>query len=296
MSNLQTIENAKKTLRAHKKVFEMLLPETYQSFMLTLFLAIEKDKTGKIAQCPNLLEVAKKIASWGLIVGEEAGQAYLIPYYDTKEKKYYLNLQIGYKGYVAKLNEQGFFIEADTVTNEEINKGCFQEIRGTNPQIIHTPIRNSMRTRENINLGYCVISKHGVPPTISTMSKEEIEEVAKTDFYDKSLGKKVRRLSPVWQSKERKTDYNEMCKKTVIKNCAKRVNCAVVSEIANYKYNSDNISSAIKDITPVNENPKAETLDDVIALFDNNQKDVENTENMCDNADDYEKTVSNKKV
>jgi len=181
MKNETELTIQKKDIFANQKYFEAVLPKNFDvnKFMATLSLEVQKNP--KLGKCSNLIEVAKDVASFGLIIGGLAQQSYLIPYSkkskegNTWTETMTAQLIIGYKGYVSKLEEAGYSIEVELVTKEELEKGFFQEIRGSNPQIIHNPIRNCVRTKENIALAYCILTKEG-KQTFCVLSKEEIEQ------------------------------------------------------------------------------------------------------------------------
>jgi phage RecT family recombinase len=244
----------KQEIAQSKKAFEAVLPKNFDvnKFMATLFLEVQKNP--KLGECTNFLEIAKDVASFGLIIGGLANQAYLIPYNKKTQEngkwisKSIAQLIIGYKGYVVKLEESGYSIEVELVTNEEIEKGFFQEIRGSNPQIIHNPLRNCIRNKDSIALAYCILSKDG-KQTFTVLSKQEIEEMAKTEKWIGEEGKKTkeRQLGNVWQSKDRETDYGQMCIKTVIRNAVKKVNLNIANEMSTYEGNRD---AEIINITP----------------------------------------------
>ena len=243
MKNETELTIQKKDIFANQKYFEAVLPKNFDvnKFMATLSLEVQKNP--KLGKCSNLIEVAKDVASFGLIIGGLAQQSYLIPYSkkskegNTWTETMTAQLIIGYKGYVSKLEEAGYSIEVELVTKEELEKGFFQEIRGSNPQIIHNPIRNCIRTKENIALAYCILTKEG-KQTFCVLSKEEIEEMAKTEkWVDGSNGKKskTRALGNVWESQQRTTDYGQMCLKTVIRNAVKKVNLRIANEMSTYE-------------------------------------------------------------
>lgn len=233
----------KKEIFANQKYFEAVLPKNFDvnKFMATLSLEVQKNP--KLGQCSNLIEVAKDVASFGLIIGGLANQSYLIPFNkkyqegNTYKSKMVAQLIIGYRGYITKLEEAGYSVEAEIVTKEEVEKGLFKELRGSETKIMHSPIRTGIRTQENIALAYCVIKHKDNPPVISVLSKEEMEEMAKKEQYiDKE---KVRTLGNVWQSKERSTDYGQMCIKTVIRNAVKKVNLQIANEMSAYEGKRD---------------------------------------------------------
>lgn len=246
---MKEIAEIKTELFKSKRAFEAVLPSNFDvdKFMATTFLEIQKNPN--LANCTNLIDIAKDVASFGLIIGGLAGQSYLIPYQNYKTKKWTAQLIIGYKGYVAKLEEAGYSIECEIVTKEEIEKGLFQEIRGSNPQIIHNPIRTGIRDKDNIALAYCILSKEG-KQTFCVISKEEIEEMAKTEKWITGAdGKKSkeRGLGNVWESKQRTTDFGQMCLKTVIRNAVKKVNLRIANEMSSYEGKRDEV---IIDVTP----------------------------------------------
>lgn len=244
----------KEQIFKNQKQFEAVLPSNFdvKKFMGTLFLEVQKNP--ELGKCVNLLDVAKDVASFGLIVGGLANQAYLIPYTNYRTKITTAQLIIGYKGYVAKLEEAGYSIEVELVTKEELDQNRFQEIRGSEPKIIHSPIRTGVRIRENIALAYCILTKDG-KQTITVLSKEEIEEIAKTEKWIEENGKKskTRGLGNVWESNQRTTDYGQMCIKTVIRNCVKKVNLRIANEMSTYEGKRD---EQLIDIAP-----KIETID-----------------------------------
>lgn len=237
----------KKEIFANQKYFEAVLPKNFDvnKFMATLSLEIQKNP--KLSQCNNLIEVAKDVASFGLIIGGLANQSYLIPY----NKKYKdgnnwhsimtAQLIIGYRGYIAKLEEAGYTVEAEVVTYEEVEKGLFKELRGSETKIMHSPIRTGVRARNNIALAYCIIKHKENSPVISVLSKEEIEEMAKTEKFIEENGKKnkVRELGNIWTQNQRETDYGQMCIKTVIRNAVKRVNLQIANEMSAYEGKRD---------------------------------------------------------
>jgi phage RecT family recombinase len=254
---LSIIDQAKSLIIKSEKAFEAVLPKSFdvQKFIATFCLEVQKNE--KLARCTNLIEVGRDVANFGLVVGGLANQAYLIPF-DKKKNidgkwttETTAQLIIGYRGYITKLEEAGYTVEAEIVTNEEIDKGFFEEIRGSETKIIHRPIRKGIRNRENIALAYCVIKGNNTPPVISVLSKEEIEEMAKTDkWVEGQNGKKVkeRGLSNVWLNEDRITDFGQQCIKTVIRNTVKKVNLRIANEMSAYEGQRD--AEIMKDITP----------------------------------------------
>ena len=111
-------------------------------------------------------------------------------------------------------------------------------------------MRNCVRTRDNIALAYAIVRKQGLAPVISVLSKEEIEEIAKTEKWVN--GVKTRQLGNVWTQNQRATDYGQMCIKTVIRNVCKKVDLAIANEMSAYEGKRD--EQIIKDVTPPSQN------------------------------------------
>ena len=263
---LSIIDQTKKMIMNSEQAFAAVLPENFNVKKFIATFCLEVQKNPKLANCTNLIEVARDVASFGLVIGGLANQAYLIPF-DKKQKigdkwitETKAQLIIGYRGYITKLEEAGYTVETEVVTDEEVEKGFFQEIRGSDSKIIHNPIRKGIRTRDNIALAYCIIKGKDTAPVISVLSKEEIEEIAKTDkWVDGENGKKVkeRGLSNVWLNADRTTDFAQQCIKTVIRNCVKKVNLRIANEMSTYE--GIQAAEVEVDVTPKSKTAAAHT-------------------------------------
>jgi phage RecT family recombinase len=245
MTNETKLEILKREIFNPKtsKGFEALLPKNFdiKQFCASLWLEVQNNE--KLQKCNNILDLARDCANFGLLPNTLAGQCYFIPFKDKAK------LIIGYKGYITKLEEAGYTIECELVTKEEIEQERFEEIRGSEVRIIHRPLRNGIRDRANIALAYAIVRKEGLSPIITVLSKEEIEEIAKTEKWEGSS--KTRQLGNVWIQNQRLTDYGQMCLKTVIRNVAKKVNLAIANEMSAYEGKRD---EQIKDVTPSSNN------------------------------------------
>jgi phage RecT family recombinase len=243
VKNLEVVDSFKKT--HNLKRLQQALPKhiNIEEFTSNLFLEIYNNKLLQKCSFTSLLKVAIDAANFGLIPNSKRGHVWLIPYniYDKVSKTYIYEaqLQIGYKGYIKKLYDNGIIIESEIVTNEEIEKDRFEEVRGSNSSIMHKPIRKGIRTKEQIALAYAVAHINDKQKIIEVMSLEEIEESAKTDFFNTEKNKKERILRGVWCSK-RLTDYIEMLKKTTIKRVAKRCPIDIAQKMVNYEIEQEN--------------------------------------------------------
>lgn len=222
-----------------------------EEFLSNVLIEIGRSDDLKACSYDSILQCAIDSANFGLVPNKTLGHAWLIPYNNynkaTKKSTKEAQLQIGYKGYIKKFLENGMNVEVETVTNEEIEKSCFEEIRGSDPKITHKPIRTEMRTEENIALAYAIGRKKGFEDIIEVMGVEDIKEAAKQEFYDTSAKKKVRQLKGAWISKDRLTDFGEMCRKTVLRRLAKFSGIDVVQKMSSYEGERDKV---LKDVTP----------------------------------------------
>lgn len=229
------------------KGFQALLPKNFDVKQFAASLWLEVQNNDKLQLCINIIDLARDCANFGLLPNGLTGQCYLIPFYNKKKNAYEAKLIIGYKGYITKLEESGYTIECELVTKDEVDQGKFEEIRGSEVKIIHRPLRTGIRDRDSIALAYAIVRKEGLAPVISVLSKEEIEEMAKTEKWQKN-GSKTRQLGNVWTQGQRQTDYGQMCLKTVIRNVAKKVNLAIANEMSAYEGKRD--EGVMKDVTP----------------------------------------------
>lgn len=219
---------------------------------------VEIGKSQKLMQCSfdSILQCAIDSANFGLIPNKQLGHAYLIPYENSYkddsgkwQKRMECTLQIGYKGYIKKFSEYGMSIEVELVTKEEIEKGYFEEARGSVSYIKHKPIRDGIRHAKNIALAYAIGKCPGRPDIMAVMSLAEIVEAAKTEQWNSDTRQKEKSLKGAWTNNARDTDFAEMCKKTVIRRLSKISDIDVVTKISAYEGERD---ESLKDVTPNN--------------------------------------------
>jgi recombination protein RecT len=226
-----------------------------EEFLSNTLIEISKSDDLKACTWDSIMQCAIDAANFGLIPNKQLGHAYLIAYNNynpkTKTSTKECQLQIGYKGYVKKFAEYGMSVEVETVTNEETGEGRFEEHRGTNPRILHRPLRQGMRTRDNIAIAYAIGMMEGRRDIMAVLSVEEINEISKTEVFDAETRKRVNKQKGVWVSDKRATDFGEMCKKTAIRRLAKISSIDVVNKMSSYEGERD--SKALKDVTPEKE-------------------------------------------
>lgn len=163
------------------------------------------NNTPELAECSpiSVLAALMNAAQLGLEPNTPLGQAYLIPY--KNKGQYECQFQIGYKGYIdlAYRNEQMQTIQAQTVYE---NDEFYYEF-GLEPKLIHKP---AFEDRGEPVFFYGLFRTVNGGYGFSVMSKPEMDDFAKT--YSKAF---TSSYSP-W-----KTCYEDMAKKTVIKQALK---------------------------------------------------------------------------
>jgi len=266
VNNLEVIESFKKTHNLQR--LQQALPRhiNIEEFTSNLFLEIHNNTLLQQCSFLSLLKVAIDAANFGLIPNSKRGHVWLIPYknYDKVSKTYIYEaqLQIGYKGYIKKLYDNGIIIESEVVTHEEIKENRFEEIRGSNQSLIHRPIRKGIRQKEEIALAYSIAQITEKRKIMEVMSIDEILEAAKTDMYNKETNKKQKVLRGVWNS-DRLTDFIEMVKKTTIRRLAKRCPVDIAQKMVSYEIEQEN--KIIETLTQ----PKRRESFDINNIFEN---------------------------
>lgn len=183
-----------------KALPSVLTPERFTRIALSAL-----NNTPQLQKCTPMSFISALLnsAQLGLEPNSPLGQAYLIPYKNKGVLE--CQFQIGYKGMIdlAYRNGQMQTIQAQTVYAEDE----FEFEYGLNPKLIHRPAFSDRGEPvyfyglfKTVNGGY----------GFSVMSKADMDQFAAT--YSKALGTSY---SP-W-----KTSYEEMAKKTVIKQALK---------------------------------------------------------------------------
>lgn len=183
-----------------KALPSVLTPERFARMATTAIT-----KTPKLAECtvPSFIGALLTAAQLGLEPNTPLGQAYLIPYYNSKVKAYECQFQIGYKGMIDLCNRSGEIknIEAHIVyENDE-----FDFEYGLESKLRHKPC---MTNKGKAIWVYALYRLNNGGYGFEVMSVEEAMEHGRR--YSKSFNN-----SP-WQ-----TQPEEMMKKTVLKKVLK---------------------------------------------------------------------------
>ena len=214
-ANLQTPPEENVKLKRNMSIPDMVkaltpelkkaLPSAITPERFTRIALSALNNTPQLQQCTPMSFIAALLnaAQLGLEVNTPLGLAYLIPYKNKGQLE--CQFQIGYKGLITLAYRNGNMqtIQAQTVyENDE-----FEFEYGLNPKLIHRPATSD---RGEPVYFYGLFKTQNGGYGYSCMSKEDMDSFART--YSKAFGSSY---SP-WQ-----TNYEEMAKKTVIKQALK---------------------------------------------------------------------------
>lgn len=199
--NMSIPEMVKAMLPEIKKALpSAITPERFTRIALSAL-----NNTPQLQQCTpiSFLAALMNAAQLGLEPNTPLGQAYLIPY--KNKGNYECQFQIGYKGLIdlAYRNGQMQTIQAQVVYERDF----FEYEYGLEPKLIHRP---AISDRGEVTFFYGVWRSTTGGFGFCVMSKEDMDAYAKK--YSKAFDSSY---SP-W-----KTTYEEMAKKTVIKQALK---------------------------------------------------------------------------
>ena len=181
-----------------------VLGKNTQSFIATLLTIYNDDE--KLRKCDpvSILAAAKQAAILQLPIVKQFGYAYIIPYYDSKNKKFVATFQVGYKGFLQLAMRTGDF--------RNVNTGVIYEGQIKKHNYITGEFELTDRTSDEV-VGYFAYMElvNGFAKTLF-MLKAEIEEHARqfsqSYTYDLKNGSKT----SVWTK-----NFDSMAKKTVLK-------------------------------------------------------------------------------
>lgn len=179
-----------------KALPSVITPERFTRIALSAL-----NNTPALQQCSPMSFIASLLnsAQLGLEPNTPLGQAYLIPYKNKGQME--CQFQIGYKGLIdlAYRNGQMQTIQAQAVYENDL----FEYEYGLEPKLVHKPAYSD---RGEITYFYGLFKTVNGGFGFSVMSKADMDNYART--YSKAFASDY---SP-W-----KTNYEEMAKKTVIK-------------------------------------------------------------------------------
>lgn len=218
-----------------KALPSVITPERFTRMVLT---AVRN--TPKLAQCDKMSFLAAMMtaAQLGVEPNTPLGQAYLLPFWNSKRQCNEVQFQLGYKGLIDLAYRSG---EVETIQAHCVYENDdFEYEYGLEPKLSHKPAKGE---KGEFVGAYAVFRTKSGGYGFDYMSSYEIEQHAAK--YSQSYGKGY---SP-W-----KTNFEEMAKKTVLKRVLKYapLKSDFVREVAQdetIKSNVDKDMSFIEDET-----------------------------------------------
>ena len=201
-SNKRTIQN---TIERMMPEIKKALPNTItpERFTRITLSALSNNPTLKLCSELSFLSAMMTSAQLGLEPNTPLQQAYIIPY--KNHGNYEAQFQIGYKGLIDLAYRSG---QVKTIYAEAVHENdTFEYELGLNPKLVHVP---ADRNRGEVTHYYAVFKLVNGGEGMFVASKDDILKHA--EKYSKSYAKDT---SP-W-----KTNFDEMAKKTVIKQVLK---------------------------------------------------------------------------
>ena len=183
-----------------KALPKVITPERFTRIALSAL-----SNNPKLYECSKLsfLGALMNSAQLGLEPNTPLGQAYLIPYYNNKEKRLECQFQIGYKGLLDLAYRSGeiSMVQAYIVYEND----TFEYELGIEPILKHKPAPSN---RGNMTYAYAMFKLKNGGQSFIVMSKDDILNYGKR--YSKTFN------AGPWQ-----TDFEAMAKKTVLKQLLK---------------------------------------------------------------------------
>lgn len=192
-------------IKAMEPEIKKALPEVITPERFTRMALSALNTTPKLRECTQIsfLAALMNAAQLGLEPNTPLGQAYLIPFNNKGVLE--CQFQIGYKGLIdlSYRNPQMQIVSAQAVYEND----KFEYELGLQPKLVHCP---ALCDRGEVKLFYGLFKLTNGGFGFEVMSKTAMDEHAKR--YSKAFDSS---FSP-W-----KTNYNEMAKKTIIKQALK---------------------------------------------------------------------------
>ena len=162
-------------LEKSRKQMEMALPKHLTADRLLRVAMTSIQKNPKLMECTpqSLLACVMTCAQLGLEPDQFLGQAYLVPFKDTKKNATICTLIPGYRGYIALARRSG---EMQTVSAQVVySKDDFKLQYGINDTLEHTPAMNG--DRGDPVGAYCIFKYKDGGYSFDFLPVSEIEKV-----------------------------------------------------------------------------------------------------------------------
>lgn len=174
-----------------------------------------------ISSNPRLLECTRESLALALIEAGQLGlephgvmgQAYLVPYYNGKTKRYEAQFQVGYRGLIDLARRSGQITKIEARVVREGDEFLYEY--GLRPQLVHRPDPTSQGEMTHV---YAIAWLKEGEPIFEVMTRDQVEA--------------IRRRSKAADSGPWVTDYEAMARKTAVKRLAKYLPLSPEAEAA----------------------------------------------------------------
>ncbi len=184
-----------------------LLPKHLTKERLLKVATIAAMRVPRLYDCTelSLLDAIGRAAEMGLDFGGASGQAYIIPFKNSKLGVYEAKFVCGYKGMIDLAMRSGKVksIFSQLVYRGEVEQKRFEIEYGTNRRLVHRPDPMAEHTDKDIVGAYAIADVEGVEPVFEWMTRKQIDA--------------IRNRSRASGDGPWVTDYGQMARKTVIR-------------------------------------------------------------------------------
>lgn len=185
---------------------------------IMFYLACHIEKNATIIKCSriSIFECFRKAVLMNLNLDPSYGEVSFVPYWSSNKKTYQAELIPGYKAFIRIAHQvYNANVFSGTFTYDDMKSGYFLGYDAIEKTIkIDGTKFNSEKIKIRDKISHIWVSIQSDKKRMDHLyTKEEIEERAR---YSDKL-----KSSSVWNSSLRKTDYEEMMKKTAIKHALK---------------------------------------------------------------------------
>lgn len=204
-------ENIEKMLPQIAKVLpKHLTPERVSRIAMTTI-----QKNPKLAECDikSLLGAVMAASQVGLEVDDILGQAYLVPFWNSKERRFDAQLQIGYKGFLDLARRSGQVVNIVSQVVYENDEFDFEY--GFDEKLKHKPA-TSNRGKAVYAYAYANLKDGG--RVFEVLTLEDIEKARMSSSSQKDFNTKKASATAVGIWAEH---YEAMARKTAIRRLAK---------------------------------------------------------------------------
>lgn len=172
-------------------------------------------KNPKLAECDvkSLLGAVMAASQVGLEVDDILGQAYLVPFWDSKNRRYAAQLQIGYKGFLDLARRSGQVV--NIVSQVVYENDEFEFEYGFDEKLKHKPATTN---RGNPVYVYAYANLKDGGRVFEVLTMEDVEKARMSSQSQKDFNTKQISKTPIGIWAEH---YESMARKTAIRRLAK---------------------------------------------------------------------------